>query len=94
MKNKKLNSNRNIEVDTNPIEKISLVVLGCEGNLLIGQLIGEENDKNATSSTRGCNNAAYMITQACNFMSIIFFDIFAISFTFEPSAERITSRKC
>ena len=43
MKTYVLNSNKNIEVDTNLIKKIALVVTNCEGNLLIDQLIGPEN---------------------------------------------------
>ena len=66
MKTKILNSNRNIEIDTNPIEKILLVLTGCEGNLLIDQLTGADNDKNTTSTSRGGNDAANMITQIHN----------------------------
>ena len=47
-----LNSNTNIEVDTNPIEKFTLVFTGCEGNLLIDQLTGKPNGKNATLTSR------------------------------------------
>ena len=83
MKTNILNSNRNIEVHTNLIEKIVFVITGCEGNLLIDQLIGEENGENATSTSRGGNDAAYMITQVRNFMSIICVDIFTNSFTVE-----------
>ena len=94
MKTNILHSNRNVELDTNPIEKIALVVTSCGGNLLIDQLTGAENGKNATSTSRGGNDAAYMITQVHNFMSIVCFDIFTNSFTFESSAERRMSRKC
>ena len=88
-----LNSNKNVKVDTNSIEKIALVVDGCKANLLIDQLTGEENGENTTPTSRGGNHGANMITQLRNFMSIICFDIFTNSFTFEPLAERTRTRK-